>query len=178
MSSKPAIGCSTVTRSGKRSSARLAVGGRHADPRAGQRRQRVQQAQADAVALEGRVGDAVEGERQRAVGGALDGRVPGERHGVVPVLGAVAAAERVGAASSANPDEARRNRAPGVVAHRAVDAPHHFAPADVDVADVAGLDDQRQRAGADGQALGQRRVAAVDEAGRGAGVERASVTAL
>ena len=70
-----------------------------------------------------------------------------------------------------------------MVAHCPVDPPHHFAPADVDVADVAGLDDQRHRAGADGLALGQRLVAAVDEAGTvgaasGAASKGSSVTAL
>ena len=110
------------------------------------------------------LGDAVEGERQRAVGGALDGRVPVERDRILPVLGVVAAAERVGAAFEREPREPRRNRPPGVVAHRAVNPPHHFAAADVDVADVARLDDQRQRAGADAPGA---RAAARRRRGRG-----------
>jgi hypothetical protein len=143
----------------------LAAGGDHPHLRPSQRRQRVQQAEADAVAVEGGVGDAVEGEGQRSVGAALDGGVPREADVVPAMLGAIAAGERRLAALEGEPREPGRNRPPLVIAHRPVDATHDLASAGVDVADVAGFDDQRERAGANGQALGQRRVAAVDEAG-------------
>ena len=122
---------------------------------------RVQDAEADPVALEAGARFAVEGEDDRAVGGAGDAALPEEVDVGLAVGDVVADREGVGPGFDLDVGKLGADGAPVVVTDGGVDPAHDLVLAEPDVAQVAVIVQRRERPRAERDRFRQRFVLAV-----------------
>ena len=111
----------------------------------GARLDRVEHAEADAVAQEARAGLALHGELDAPVGTPADSTLPGVLHGPALVACAEANPERGGLGLDLEALELGRDRDPVLGAEREVDGAQHLALAEPDPAQRPAVEDEAQR---------------------------------